>query len=149
MRSCRRNRNVLQISRALISLSSSRKHRMNPTDRLNPRSSLIHNENNHRLRFYDTILFCCIGPRNLRARASCIDRMNLYGSVPRSHRIARLSRRRGCRLGGDPAPGQPFPHAVSSISGSVVNTTFTYDANGNQAGGNGLTLTYASFKAYV
>ena len=44
-----------------------------------------------------------------------------------------------------PAPGQPFPHAVSSISGSVVNTTFTYDANGNQTGGNGLTLTYASF----
>jgi len=71
--------------------------------------------------------------------------MNLYGSVPRSHRIARLSRRRGCRLGGDPAPGQPFPHAVASISGSVVNTTFTYDANGNQIGGNGLTLTYASF----
>ena len=31
-----------------------------------------------------------------------------------------------------PAPGQPFPYAVSSISGSVVNTTFTYDANGNQ-----------------
>ncbi len=24
-----------------------------------------------------------------------------------------------------PAPGQPFPHAVSSISGSIVNTTFT------------------------
>jgi len=44
-----------------------------------------------------------------------------------------------------PEPGQPFPHAVSSISGSVVNTTFTYDANGNQTGGNGLTLTYASF----
>ena len=42
-----------------------------------------------------------------------------------------------------PAPGQP------SISGSVVNTTFTYDANGNQTGGNGLTLTYASFKVYA
>ena len=25
-------------------------------------------------------------------------------------------------------PGRPFPHAVSSISGNVVNTTFTYDA---------------------
>jgi YD repeat-containing protein len=24
-----------------------------------------------------------------------------------------------------PAPGQPFPHAVSSISGGVVNTTFS------------------------
>ena len=48
-----------------------------------------------------------------------------------------------------PAPGQPFPHAVSSISGSVINTTFAYDANGNQTGGNGLTLTYASFKVYV
>ena len=34
---------------------------------------------------------------------------------------------------------------MSSISGSVVNTTFAYDANGNQTGGNGLTLTYASF----
>ena len=34
---------------------------------------------------------------------------------------------------------------MSSISGSVVNATFTYDANGNQTGGNGLTLTYASF----
>ena len=34
---------------------------------------------------------------------------------------------------------------MASISGSVVNTTFTYDANGNQTGGNGLTLTYASF----
>ena len=32
---------------------------------------------------------------------------------------------------------------MSNISGSVVNTTFTYDANGNQTGGNGLTLTYA------
>ena len=42
-----------------------------------------------------------------------------------------------------PEPGQPFPHAVSSISGSVVNATFTYDANGNQTGGNGLMLTYA------
>jgi len=38
-----------------------------------------------------------------------------------------------------------FSHAASSISGSVVNTTFSYDANGNQLAGNGLTLTYASF----
>ena len=44
-----------------------------------------------------------------------------------------------------PAAGQPFPHAVSSISGSVINTTFSYDANGNLTSGNGLSLTYASF----
>jgi RHS repeat-associated protein len=31
------------------------------------------------------------------------------------------------------------------VSGSLINTTFTYDANGNQTGGNGLSLTYASF----
>jgi hypothetical protein len=35
---------------------------------------------------------------------------------------------------------------VASISGSVVNTTFSYDANGNQTAGDGLTLTYASFQ---
>jgi RHS repeat-associated protein len=44
-----------------------------------------------------------------------------------------------------PAPGQAFPHAVSSIAGSVINTSFTYDANGNLIGGNGLTYAYASF----
>jgi RHS repeat-associated protein len=44
-----------------------------------------------------------------------------------------------------PAPGQPFPHALSSVTGSVINTTFTYDANGNQTGGNGLAVNYASF----
>jgi hypothetical protein len=44
-----------------------------------------------------------------------------------------------------PAPGQPFPHAVSSISGGVVNTTFSYDANGNLTAGNGLAITYAAF----
>lgn len=43
-----------------------------------------------------------------------------------------------------PSPGQPFPHAVSAISG-VINTTFSYDANGNLIGGNGLTYSYASF----
>jgi hypothetical protein len=31
------------------------------------------------------------------------------------------------------------------VSGNLINTTFTYDANGNQTGGNGLSLTYASF----
>jgi RHS repeat-associated protein len=44
-----------------------------------------------------------------------------------------------------PAAGQPFPHAVSSVAGSVINTSFSYDANGNQTGGNGLAITYASF----
>ena len=44
-----------------------------------------------------------------------------------------------------PAPGQPFPHAVSSISGSVINTTFSYDANGNMTSGNGLAITYTGF----
>ena len=34
---------------------------------------------------------------------------------------------------------------MSSISGSVINTTFSYDANGNLTSGNGLSLTYASF----
>ena len=32
---------------------------------------------------------------------------------------------------------------MSSISGSVVNATLSYDANGNRTGGNGLKLTYA------
>ena len=45
-----------------------------------------------------------------------------------------------------PAAGQPFPHAVSSVAGSVINTSFSYDANGNQLGGNGVAVTYASFK---
>ena len=68
MRSRRRSRNVPQIRRAAISLSLSRKHRMNPTDRLNPRSSLIHNYNNHRLRLWHDSLWL------YRARANCIDR---------------------------------------------------------------------------
>ena len=44
-----------------------------------------------------------------------------------------------------PAAGQPFPHAVSSISGSVINTTFSYDANGNMTAGNGIAITYTPF----
>ena len=31
------------------------------------------------------------------------------------------------------------------VAGSVINTAFAYDANGNQIGGNGLAITYASF----
>jgi hypothetical protein len=44
-----------------------------------------------------------------------------------------------------PAAGQPFPHAVSSISGSVVNTSFAYDANGNMTSGNGLDISWTAF----
>jgi len=44
-----------------------------------------------------------------------------------------------------PAAGQPRPHGVTSISGGVINTTFTYDAKGNMTGGNGLTISYTSF----
>jgi RHS repeat-associated protein len=36
------------------------------------------------------------------------------------------------------------PHAVSSIAGTL-NTSFTYDANGNMLTGNGKTITYTSF----
>jgi RHS repeat-associated protein len=44
-----------------------------------------------------------------------------------------------------PAPGQPRPHAVQSIAGSVINTTFIYDSNGNRTDGNGLTIGYTPF----
>jgi RHS repeat-associated protein len=43
-----------------------------------------------------------------------------------------------------PAPGQPRPHAVLSVSGDTVSATFSYDANGNQTGATGIgrTTTY-------
>jgi hypothetical protein len=44
-----------------------------------------------------------------------------------------------------PAAGQPKPHAVTSISGGAINTTFTYDVKGNMTAGNGLTVSYASY----
>jgi RHS repeat-associated protein len=44
-----------------------------------------------------------------------------------------------------PATGSPRPHGVTSISGGVINTTFTYDAKGNLTGGNGLTIGYTSY----
>jgi RHS repeat-associated protein len=44
-----------------------------------------------------------------------------------------------------PAPGQPRPHAVQSVSGATINTTFSYDANGNQTSGLGRTVTYTSY----
>ena len=42
------------------------------------------------------------------------------------------------------APGSPLPHAVTSISGSTLNTTFTYDPNGNQTGGLGRTVSWTA-----
>jgi uncharacterized protein RhaS with RHS repeats len=44
-----------------------------------------------------------------------------------------------------PAAGQALPHAVMSISGSTLNTTFSYDLNGNQTGGLGRSITYTSY----
>jgi len=43
-----------------------------------------------------------------------------------------------------PTTGSARPHAVSSIAG-IVNTTFTYDNNGNNTTGAGLTYTYNSY----
>jgi RHS repeat-associated protein len=37
------------------------------------------------------------------------------------------------------------PHAVTSISGATINTTFAYDPNGNQTAGLGRTISYTSF----
>src|SRR5256885_2309898 len=44
-----------------------------------------------------------------------------------------------------PAPGSARPHAVSSITGGTISTSFTYDANGNQISGLGRTITYSSY----
>jgi len=44
-----------------------------------------------------------------------------------------------------PSAGLPRPHAVTSISGSIINTTFTYDPNGNQTSGLGRTVTWSSY----
>ncbi|HEY7550089.1 MAG TPA: RHS repeat-associated core domain-containing protein, partial [Hyphomicrobiaceae bacterium] len=44
-----------------------------------------------------------------------------------------------------PAPGEPRPHGVTSISGGAINTTFSYDAKGNMTSGNGLSVTYTAF----
>ena len=38
-----------------------------------------------------------------------------------------------------------MPHAVTSISGSTLSTTFTYDPNGNQLTGLGRNITWTSF----
>lgn len=47
-----------------------------------------------------------------------------------------------------PAVGQPYPHAVSSITGvvnGVTNPSYTYDANGNMTAGAGRSATYTTF----
>src|SRR5262249_25869374 len=44
-----------------------------------------------------------------------------------------------------PAAGTALPHAVTSISGGSINTTFTYDANGNQTAGLGRSISYTSY----
>jgi hypothetical protein len=37
------------------------------------------------------------------------------------------------------------PHAVTSINGGTINTTFAYDPNGNQTSGLGRTISHTSF----
>jgi RHS repeat-associated protein len=44
-----------------------------------------------------------------------------------------------------PPFGSAQPHAVSSIGGGAVTTTFTYDGNGNQTDGLGRHIDYASY----
>jgi RHS repeat-associated protein len=44
-----------------------------------------------------------------------------------------------------PGSGSSHPHAVSSISGGVISTTFTYDPNGNELTGNGRATTWTSY----
>ena len=43
-----------------------------------------------------------------------------------------------------PVAGSALPHAVSSIAGTI-NSTFTYDPNGNQTAGVGRSITYTSY----
>jgi RHS repeat-associated protein len=44
-----------------------------------------------------------------------------------------------------PLAGSALPHAVTSISGGLINTTFSYDPNGNQTAGLGRSISYASY----
>ncbi|HYB81050.1 MAG TPA: RHS repeat-associated core domain-containing protein, partial [Mycobacterium sp.] len=44
-----------------------------------------------------------------------------------------------------PPAGGPLPHAVTSISGGTISTTFTYDANGNQTSGLGRSIAWTSY----
>jgi RHS repeat-associated protein len=59
--------------------------------------------------------------------------------------IGNLTSKAGVGTYAYPAPGQPRPHGVLSISGSTINTTFTYDPNGNQTSGLGRTIGYTSY----
>jgi RHS repeat-associated protein len=63
--------------------------------------------------------------------------------------IGNLTSKSGVGTYSYPASGQSRPHAVTSISGGVINTTFAYDANGNRLAGNGLTMVYSSFNKPV
>ncbi len=44
-----------------------------------------------------------------------------------------------------PAAGSPQPHAVMSVSGGAVSTSFSYDANGNQTSGLGRSIVFTSY----
>jgi RHS repeat-associated protein len=44
-----------------------------------------------------------------------------------------------------PAAGSARPHAVTSIAGGAITTTFAYDANGNQTSGLGRTIAWTSY----
>jgi RHS repeat-associated protein len=44
-----------------------------------------------------------------------------------------------------PGSGSSHPHAVMSVGGGTISTTFTYDPNGNQLTGNGRTATWTSY----
>jgi len=44
-----------------------------------------------------------------------------------------------------PMAGSALPHAVTSISGGNISTTFTYDPNGNQTSGLGRSVSYTSY----
>jgi hypothetical protein len=44
-----------------------------------------------------------------------------------------------------PLAGSALPHAVASISGGAISTSFTYDPNGNQTTGLGRSISYTSF----
>jgi len=44
-----------------------------------------------------------------------------------------------------PLAGSALPHAVTSIAGGTINTTFTYDPNGNQTTGLGRSISYTSY----
>jgi RHS repeat-associated protein len=44
-----------------------------------------------------------------------------------------------------PTPGSPQPHAVTSVTGGTITTSFTYDADGNQTSGLGRSITWSSY----